>query len=92
VVGFEITGLQELQRKLEDAQRALAAIDGEIGQIRFNPNDPASIEATIRNIEATIDSKVAPYGNNEIVKTFVNGVKEKYRAKILEIAKTKAEA
>ena len=92
MVEIEIKGLKELQRTLENAQRALAAIDGEIGEVRFNPNNPESIDNAIHEIETMIDSKVAPYGNNEIVAKFVKAAKERYRAKILELAESKAKA
>jgi hypothetical protein len=84
---LKITGLDKLQQQLEDAQRAPRALDGEIATVRFNPEEPGSVEAAIRTMEAAIDTKVGPYRNNASVLSIVPQLKEKYRAAILERAK-----
>ncbi len=57
----KITGLDKLTRTLDDAQKAIAAIDGELGAVNFNPNDPGSIEAAIAQMEAMIDERLGDY-------------------------------
>jgi len=58
---IKINGLDKLTRTLDDAQKAIAAIDGEMGAVKFNPNDPGSIEAAIAQMEAMIDERVGDY-------------------------------
>lgn len=83
---IKITGLDKLQRDLADAQKALAAIDGELGSVRFDPHDPSSIESAIASVEQMIDERVGAYASNPIVKPMVGEMKEKYREAILERA------
>jgi hypothetical protein len=84
---LKITGLDRLQKQLEDAQKAFGALDGELATVRFNPEEPESVEAAIRTMEAAIDTKVGPYRNNALVLSIVPQLKEKYRAAILERAR-----
>src|SRR5258708_38064393 len=41
---LKISGLDKLQRQLEDAQRAFKALDGQLASVRFDPDKPESIE------------------------------------------------
>jgi hypothetical protein len=84
---LKITGLDKLQRQLEDAQRAFKALDGQLATVRFDPDKPESIEAAIRTMESAIDNKVAPYRDNTTVASIVPQLKENYRAAILKRAK-----
>jgi len=85
----KITGLTELQRDLEDAQRAIASLGGTIAEVKVNPDDPASVEKALREMEAAIDRIVAPHGNNKLVATVVKAAKEEYRKRILKLADSK---
>jgi hypothetical protein len=84
----KITGLDKLQRQLEEAQQAFSALDGEVATVSFDAHKPDSIEAAIRTMEAAIDSKVAPYRANPMIASIVPKLKEKYRAAIYERAKS----
>jgi len=84
---LKISGLEKLQRQLEDAQRAFGALDGEIATVRFDPDSPDSVQAAIRSMEAAVDRKVSPYRGNALVESVIPKLKEKYRAAILERAK-----
>lgn len=77
---LKITGLDKLQRELEDAQRAFKALDGQLATVHFDPE-------AIRTMESAIDDKVAPYRENAMVASIMPQLKEKYRAAILERAK-----
>jgi hypothetical protein len=57
---LKITGLDKLQKLLEDAQRAFKALDGQFATVKFDPDDAQSVEAAIRTMESAIDSNVAP--------------------------------
>ncbi len=54
---FEINGLDKLQRGLRDASDALKALDGKIGSVHFKPNDPASVDAAVSEVNAMIDTQ-----------------------------------
>ncbi|CAM3956552.1 Phage protein [Bordetella tumbae] len=83
---FKITGLDKLQKNLKDAQRALSELDGELGVVNFDPNDPASIEAAIQSVNRMIDERVGEYSANPIVGPLADQMKEKYRESILQKA------
>lgn len=63
----KITGLDKLRRQLAEAQRAFEVLNGTIAKVRFNPNDPASVQEATRQVEAAVDDKAAPYRGNAFV-------------------------
>ncbi len=83
---FKVTGLDKLQKNLKDAQRALSELDGELGVVNFDPNDPASIEGAIQSVNRMIDDRLGEYSSNLIVGPLAEQMKEKYRESILEKA------
>ena len=83
---MKITGLDEFTKQLDEAQKALAALDGQIGTVNFDPNDPASIEAAIQHAHMMIDERVGAYALNPIVESLIEQLKEKYREGILQKA------
>lgn len=80
---FKISGLQEMQDQLVQAQQALQVIDGELGTVNFDPHDPASVEGAIRSMEAMIDGKLGEFIDNSFVMDLAEGMKEQYRESIL---------
>jgi len=84
-----INGLGQLQKQLHEAQEALKRVEGELGTVRFDPNDPESIEAAMRQIDALIDERLGDYLNNPIVGPLAESMKEKYREAVLEEAQAK---
>lgn len=83
---FKIDGLDKLSRDLEQAQKAIAAMEGELGTVSFNPEDPASIEAAIQEVARLIDERLGSYVSNPIIGPMAESLKEKYREGILEKA------
>jgi hypothetical protein len=83
---IKITGLDQLSRTIEDAQKAMSELDGELGSVSFDPQDPASIEAAIKAAEQLIEERVGRYSANSIVGPMIGELKEKYREAILEKA------
>ncbi len=81
---LKITGLDKLQRELKDAQRAFQSLDGTIATLKFDPDNPASVQGAVRQMESAIDSKTAPYRNNTMVMQIANGMKDAYRKAIHE--------
>lgn len=82
----KITGLDKLTKDLDQLSKAMAELDGDICQVKFNPHDPVSIEQAIQAMEAAIDARVASYSSNPMVSGIVEEMKEKYRDGILEKA------
>jgi hypothetical protein len=83
---FKISGLDELTKQLEQAQQAFEELDGDLGEVNFDPHDPASIEAAIQRAHAMLDAKAALWEANPLVAQVVEGLKEQYRESILERA------
>lgn len=83
---LKISGLDQLSRQLADAQKALESLDGELGTVNFDPNDPASIEEAIQSVEAIIDEKIGPYADNPIIAPLAENMKEQYRESIIDRA------
>lgn len=83
---FNITGLDKLSKQLTDAQKALEALDGELGTVSFNPDDPASIEAAIQSVETIIDDRIGLFASNPIIAPLAEQMKEKYREAIIDRA------
>lgn len=83
---FKITGLDQLNHDLEEAQMAMSEVDGELGSVRFDPQDPTSVEAAIHEVERLIDEKLGSYASNPIVGPLIEGMKEQYRQGILDKA------
>ena len=82
----KISGLNDLQKELDQASRAFKALDGEIADLKFDPGDQKSIDAAISNLNTAIDKKVAPYRSNKLVMNVATGLKEKYREELLRRA------
>lgn len=83
---IKISGLDQLTRQLDEAQAAIAEIDGDLGTVSFDPNDSASIESAIQQAEMLIDAKVKPWASNPLVAQVTEGLKEQYRNAIIERA------
>ncbi|MCX8476747.1 MAG: hypothetical protein MT490_13190 [Sphingomonas sp.] len=79
---MKITGLDKLQRTLSDASKVLGSMDGTIAQLRFNPNDPASVEEAVREMERAIDAKTAGYSSNPLIRNVAAQMKVTYAAAI----------
>jgi predicted DNA-binding transcriptional regulator YafY len=83
---IKIDGLDKLSRNLEEAKEALSAIDGDLGTVSFDPEDPASIEAAIQQVEHIVDDRLGQYASNPIIGPLAEDMKDKYREGILEKA------
>lgn len=84
-----IKGLDQLQKQLQKAQEALNQVEGDLGTVRFDPNDPESIEEAIRQIDALIDERLGEHLDNPIIAPLAESMKEKYREAVLEQAQAK---
>lgn len=83
---MKVTGFDELSRNLAEAQKALAALDGELGTVSFDPNDPGSIDAAIQEVERLVDERLGSRAANPVIGPMIDGMKERYRQGILDRA------
>ncbi|OZI47756.1 hypothetical protein CEK29_03310 [Bordetella genomosp. 5] len=79
-------GLDDLQRTLADAQKALETVSGELGTLSFNPEDPESVEAAIAKSERLVDERLGEYANNSIVGPLIVQMKDSFRTAVIEKA------
>jgi len=82
----KIKGLEALQKTLSEAQKALDSVNGELGTLSFNPEDPASIEAAIAESERLVDERLGSYAGNAIVGPLISQMKDAYRTAVVEKA------
>lgn len=78
-----LKGLDQLTKQLKSAQSALEELDGELGVVKFNSNDPESIEAAILAVEMMVDEKLGQYADSPIIAPLAEQMKEKYREAIV---------
>lgn len=83
---IKITGLDQLTRRLDDLQKAVASLDGELGTVKFDPQDPGSIEAAIQQMTQMIDERLGSYASEPMVEAMVSQAKEHFRTAIIERA------
>ncbi len=83
---MKIQGLDKLTKTLDQAQKAFKEMDGELGTVKFDPDDPASIEAAIQSVESMVDERLGPYASNPIVAPLIESMKEQYRQAIVDRA------
>ena len=83
---IKITGLDKLQRELAEAKRAMSELDGELGTVSFDPNDPSSIQAAIQSVNHLVDQSLGQYASNFLVGPMIDQMKEAYRERILKEA------
>lgn len=83
---MKISGLDDLAKRMKELEKAISALDGEIGSVSFDPHDPQSIDIAIQKMEAAIDERVGHHRNNDMVDGIINTAKEHYRQAILERA------
>jgi hypothetical protein len=79
---LKIAGLDDFQKQLDQAAKALQSLDGEVTTLKFNPDDPASVEGAVVQMEQAIDLKIAPYRGNQIIEKIAVELKNKYRQTI----------
>lgn len=81
--------MEKLFGELENAQKALSALDGDLGNVQFDPDQPASIQAAITQIESMIDERVSRYKRNPLVKELIQAVKSDWADQIKKDAAAK---
>ena len=80
------TGLDSLTRMMNELERAVSNLDGEIASLTFDAYDPQSIENAIQEFNTTVDEKVMGHSKNNLITQVVEELKESGRTIILERA------
>ena len=83
---FKISGLDNLSKTLDEAQKALEGISGQLGSVEFDSNDPASIQAAIQKVDNLIDERLGQYADNPIVGPLAESAKAHFRQAIIDKA------
>ncbi|MEL6582219.1 MAG: hypothetical protein AAFQ36_00165 [Pseudomonadota bacterium] len=78
IVMPKISGLDEMKAQLDEIQSAVSKLDGQIGQVSFDPSNSESVENAISEVHQMIDSKVEGFTKNEIVRGVISEMKQKY--------------
>jgi hypothetical protein len=79
----DILELYQMRQRVEDACRAFQSLDGELAKISLRPGDSAGLEAALRQMEAAVDRKAAPFRGNKFVDPYIKPLKDKYCAAVL---------
>ena len=74
---------EDVLQTLAEAGEGLKALQEEVIEAGFDPDDPASVQAAIAYVEAKVDAKVAPYRGNRLVEEAAEQIKAECRANIL---------
>ncbi|MCS6627917.1 hypothetical protein N0B44_33950 [Roseibacterium beibuensis] len=83
---IKITGLKELQKKMDDLAKFASEMDGELARVSFDPSDPSSIETAIQAACDAVDERANSYPRNDMVQNLAEQAKESFREQILERA------
>ena len=81
-----VTGLDETIKHLNEAQKAINELDGNICNVSLDPNDPGSIEAAIKKMEADVDQRIGAYAGNPMIEPLIAGTKATFREAIVKKA------
>ncbi|MBB6118056.1 hypothetical protein F4826_005038 [Rahnella inusitata] len=84
-MGVKIIGIDKLQKQLKEAEKATEALNGSY-DIRFDANDPASIENAIQEAYSLVDERASGYATNPMVNPLIEHMKENLRQQILDRA------
>ena len=79
----KIMELYQMRQRVEEACRAFQSLDGVLANISLKPGDAAGLEAALRQMEAAVDRKAAPFRGNKFVDPYIKPLKDKYCAAIL---------
>ncbi|MEM5387945.1 hypothetical protein VSR68_30800 [Paraburkholderia phymatum] len=70
----------------------LAALEQVTLTLSFDPDDPASIEAALGEMDARIDAAIAPFHGHPFVEAVARQIKDECRYRVLEQIATGAAA
>jgi Mg/Co/Ni transporter MgtE len=83
---MKFSGLDKLKKQIENIKNFAQNLDGEIGNVSFDPHDPESIENAISEMNSRIDERVGNYTNDDFLLNLVRQTKQHFREALLEKA------
>lgn len=84
-MGVKITGIDKLRKQLKEVEKATEALNGSY-DVRFDANDPASIENAIQEAYSLLNERTSVYATNPMVTPLIEQMKESLRQQILDSA------
>lgn len=84
-MGVKITGIDKLQKKLKEVEETTEALNGSY-PVRFDANDPVSIETAIHEAYSLVDERASRYATNPMISPLIEAMKENLRQQILDSA------
>ncbi|MQB56048.1 hypothetical protein [Rahnella sp. RcJ3] len=84
-MGVKISGIDKLQKQLKEVEDAAEALNGSY-DVRFDANDPVSIETAIQEACSIVEERASRYVNNPMVSPLIESMKENLRQQILDSA------
>jgi hypothetical protein len=84
-MGVKITGIDKMKKQLKEVEEATEALNGSY-DVRFDANDPASIENAIQEAHSMVDERASAYATNPMVSPLIEHMKENLRQQILDDA------
>lgn len=84
-MGVRISGINKLQKQLKEVEDAAETLNGSY-DVRFDANDPVSIETAIQEACSMVEERATRYVNNPMVSPLIESMKENLRQQILDSA------
>lgn len=82
----KITGLDKLSKKMKELSVFAGDMDGRLGSVAYVPDDAASIDRAMHEIDALVDEHASHYPSNDLIQNIADRMKESYRSQLLEKA------
>lgn len=82
MIDLNITGLDKLERDLKEFEKAISSLDGEIGNVQFDPDDKASVDRAVRDMKTMIDRRVGRFRNNAMTRDLIKELKRGFEKEI----------
>ncbi|WP_368928795.1 hypothetical protein [Mixta calida] len=84
-MGVKITGIDKLQKQLKEVEETTEALNGSY-PVRFDANDPVSIETAIQEAYSMVNERASRYATNPMISPLIEAMKENLRQQILDSA------
>lgn len=79
---FEIKGLDKVEAELAQLQQFMKELDGEMGTVSFDSENPESVVDAIQEMEDMVDNKAQKYSSNPTIMEMVAGIKNNFKQQI----------
>ena len=79
-----VSGLDELQNQFKELAKAIDTLNGQICEIKVNPDDPADIQRAIREVEDAVNSRISAFRDNPLIVQVGEAAKGRFREQLLQ--------